>query len=512
MLRPFLGVTLALLTGCFVLRRVRVDEVRAPVADSVQVSSPVKVHLLDGTTVLYGNGVTVRADRLVGPGQRYGLRLQFMEVVHSVPIDSVVGLESYRSVTDPIATVGLSFVATTVGAAAITATAAAIFGSCPTFYSDSAGTPILEAEGFSYSIAPLFEARDVDRLRAQPDRHGVLRLEVRNEALETHDINHLELLEARHAAGEWVVPESDGRLLALASLLPPAMARDRSGHDLTDRLRRADGSVFASDTLRLARVTEPDFTDYIDLVFPPVPRSDSLALAFRLRNSLLNTVLLYDEMLGSRAGRALDWQNLDLAKVGPALALGTWYSGRMGLRVLVRADSGYREVGRVRDTGPIAWKDVAVVLPWGSADSVRVRLTFPTDNWRIDRVALAPGVRRPVTRVLPPASVEGGDRLSDPAALNAIRHRDRRYLETRPGQHLTALWDTGPGAATGERTFFLASQGYYTEWIRGSWLATARDTSAFVASDASLVRAMRRWHQMRDSLEARFYASRIPVR
>src|SRR5678809_654746 len=73
------------------------------------------------------------------------------------------------------------------------------FGSCPTFYRDSAGTPVLEAEGFSYSIAPLFEARDVDRLRARPGSDGKLALEVRNEAFETHFLNHLELLEATAA-------------------------------------------------------------------------------------------------------------------------------------------------------------------------------------------------------------------------------------------------------------------------------------------------------------------------
>ncbi|HWA56208.1 MAG TPA: hypothetical protein VG692_03085 [Gemmatimonadales bacterium] len=506
-----LPLVVALLAGCFVIRRVQVDEVRAPVRDSVQVNTPVKAHMLDGSTVLYSNGVVVRQDRLVGAGQRYGLRAQFVEVVQSVPVDSVVGMETYRSRTDPIASIGLSFVATTVGAAAVTATAAAIFGSCPTFYSDSAGTDRLEAEGFSYSIAPLFEARDVDRLRAGP-RDGALRLEVRNEALETHQINQLELLEVSHRTDELVVPDGDGRPLALAGLAAPAGARDRAGRSVAPLLTRADGRVFASDTAALARASEQDFGDYIDLVFPPVATDDSLALVFRLRNSLLNTVLLYDVMLGSRAARALDWQGRDLSRVGPALELGTWYASRMGLRVLVPAGDGFRDVGRVRDTGPIAWKDVGVVIPGRGADSVRVRLAFPLDNWRIDRVAVGT-VRRPASRALPLAAVLGGDGKPDPAALASMRSADRTYLETRPGQHFTAVWATG-GAPGGDtlRTYLLAAQGYYTEWVRGSWLAAARDTSAFRATDASLVEAMRQWRRAQDSLETRFYASRIPVR
>src|SRR5512143_3790391 len=108
--RRALLLALTLLTGCFVIRRVRVDEMRAPVRDSVQVSTAVKAHLLDGSTVLYDNGVTVRQDRLVGPGQRYGLKLQLVEVVQSVALDSVVGMETYRPHTDAIATIGLSFV------------------------------------------------------------------------------------------------------------------------------------------------------------------------------------------------------------------------------------------------------------------------------------------------------------------------------------------------------------------------------------------------------------------
>jgi hypothetical protein len=510
--RRSIPLILILLTGCFVIRRVRVDEVRAPVRDSVEVSTPVKAHLMDGTTVLYDNGVLVRNNRLVGPGQRYGLRLQFVEVVQSVPVDSVVGMETYRSRTDPIATVGLSFVATTVSAAAITATAAAIFGSCPTFYSDSSGTALLEAEGFSYSIAPLFEARDVDRLRATPAPDGTLRLEVRNEALETHEINQLGLIESVHQPDEVVVPDGDGRPLALSALITPATARDRAGHDVASRLAGADGLVFASDTARLGQATEQDFGDYLDLTFAPAARGDSVALVFRLRNSLLNTVLLYDVMLGSRAARALDWQSRDLAGIGPALELGRWYAGRMGLRALVPQGSGYREVGRLRDTGPIAWKDVAIVLPRPGTDSVRVRLAFPVDNWRIDRIQLAETVRRPVSRGLSLARVEGADGRPDTTALGAMREPDRRYLETRPGQHFTAVWEVGPAARESPRTFLLVAQGYYTEWIRGGWLASARDTSAFAPTDASLVRAIRQWRQARDSLETRFYASRIPVR
>ena len=141
-----------------------------------------------------------------------------------------------------------------------------------------------------------------------------------------------------------------------------------------------------------------------------------------------------------------------------------------------------------------------------------MRLAFVTDNWRIDRVALAAAVRRPAVRAIPIAGVEGTDGALQPDALGAMRFVDQRYLETRPGQWFTAVWETGPEPADSARTFLLASQGYYTEWIRREWLATGRDTSAFSPTDASLVQAMRQWRGVQDAMEARFYASRIPVR
>lgn len=76
-------------------------------------------------------------------------------------------------------------------------------------------------------IAPLLEADDVDRLGAGLDADGVLTLELRNEALETHFINHLEILDARHTAGCTAYPNQDGRIISVGPAVPPREARDR---------------------------------------------------------------------------------------------------------------------------------------------------------------------------------------------------------------------------------------------------------------------------------------------
>jgi hypothetical protein len=97
-------------------------------------------------------------------------------------------------------------------------------------------------------------------------------------------------------------------------------------------------------------------------------------------------------------------------------------------------------------------------------------------------------------------------------ALSAIATPDEHYLRTTPRQRFTVAFDVGRSRdARMERTYLLASQGYYTEWVRGAWIADARDTTTFVPSVQTLVRAMEEWRVQRDSMEQRFFRSRIPV-
>ena len=180
----------------------------------VTVKSPVKAHLTDGSTIVFREGIILRRDTIYprGEGARYDARNNVIDKVH-VPLDSVLGLEQYTTRT----AVGQTLVMSTVmtgGAVLLGALASvAIFGSCPTIYADSAGTPVLQAEVFATRISPLLEARDIDLLSARPDRAGMLTLEVRNEALETHYINQFELLEVRHAKADRLIPDEHGRPL-----------------------------------------------------------------------------------------------------------------------------------------------------------------------------------------------------------------------------------------------------------------------------------------------------------
>jgi hypothetical protein len=306
------------------------------------------------------------------------------------------------------------------------------------------------------------------------------------------------------------LPDAHGSAYGAAALQEPARAEDLDGRDVRAALAGEDGDAFASTRARLRRASVADWSDRIDLVFARPAAGDSAGLVLRLRNSLLNTVLLYDFMLGGAGARALDWLGDDLAHIGRTVELGRWYRSRSGLRIAVWDGAAYRDVARIPDTGPIAWKDVIAPVPLPPTDSVRVRLTFVTDAWRLDRVVLAARVRPLQPRTIPLARVIDADGAPAAEALRALAAPDEDYLETRPGQRFTAHFAGSDGTAS--RTYFLASQGWYTEWIRRAWIQTPRSGEPFMPSDTVLVAAIREWAAARDSMETVFRATRIPVR
>ncbi|HEY6060884.1 MAG TPA: hypothetical protein VIV10_09890, partial [Gemmatimonadales bacterium] len=121
-------------------------------------------------------------------------------------------------------------------------------------------------------------------------------------------------------------------------------------------------------------------------------------------------------------------------------------------------------------------------------------------------------VRRPGVRRHALARVLDARGTTDTSALASLASADSRYLQTTAGQRFTAEWRPDALSPDSLRTFFLASQGYYIEWIRRGWLAAPRSRQAFVPSDSALAGAVARYRVVRDTLERRFLATRVPVR
>lgn len=499
-------------TACVVVRRnaveIRPDELRI-------VDVPLRVFMADGSFVVFPGGAVVVDDVIRGEGARYDLFREPAGQVATLPLDSVLGVEA---LTEP-ANVPLSLLATIGGAVLTVAGGIALacaadpkcFGSCPTIYSTVDGEAVLEAETFSYSVSPLLESRDLDGLAARSDANGFVELEIRNEALETHYINHLELVEIEHAVDERVLPDGDRTPAVIGPVRAFDDARDRSGRDVTQTLRAADDAVFATVPERIADVSAQDTRDWIDMTVPAVD-ADTVAVVVRLRNSLLNTVLFYELMLRDQGVGALEWMARDIARIGNAVELGAWYHRTMGLRLEVESDRGFEEVARLGDMGPIAWSEVALRLPVTRGRPTRLRLSFLADAWRIDRIAWSPRIRRAEGRTIPVAELIPITGEPAGAMQSQIAAADDDYLVTTAGSGFVARFDAGAEPAGSRRSFLLGSQGYYTEWVRPYWIRTGGTAGPFRPTPETVPELMRRWIDLKPAMESAFHATRIPVR
>lgn len=476
-----------------------------------KVTTPIKAHLVDGGVVVFASGADIGFREVTGVGQHLDATRTATHAVQRVPLDSVVGFETYERQVNPGRTLLYGVPTLALSTAGILALGLAIFGSCPTIYADSAGTQVLQAESFSNSIAPLLARRDLDRLVVVADAAGNVRLDVRNEAVETHYIDHLELVELRHRPGEIALPATPGGIAAVSDVVAPASARDAAGRDVRADIAASDDLTFATDDGLLARaIAGGPVEDHIDLTIARPVRGDEIALVLRVRSSLLSSAVLYDHMLGRPGPSALDWLGRDLSRITTLASLANWYADNFGLRVSIRDGDEWKPVARMLNFGPAAWRMIAVPLPRSGDDSLHVRLSFLADEYRIDQIGVGHHLRRleqrriPITRI---TDAEGRPRV-DMAAV--LRRADDRDLATYPGSRFYADFDVGT-APPGTRTFMVASEGYYTEWVRTSWLRAAKDSVPFSPSRTPIREVLRTWRAAKDTLEARFFVRRVPV-
>jgi hypothetical protein len=216
-------------------------------------------------------------------------------------------------------------------------------------------------------------------------------------------------------------------------------------------------------------------------------------------------------MLARHGARSLDWVGRDLSKITTVAQIARWYTDHFGLHVSVRDGDDWTPVVRMMDFGPTAWRTVVAVIPHARrlrGDSIHLRLSFVTDEFRIDRVATSWDVRQVEARKFSAARVaeSGGIRRDD--VRDFIRAADDRHVVTSPGDRFFVDFDVGRDATP--RTFLVAVDGYYIEWVRPAWIRSATDSLPF-SPHATTQEMLRAWLASRQSLEQRFFRDRVPV-
>src|SRR5688572_18375666 len=144
---PSLLVLGALLTSCIVARRITTEELTVAVPRNV--STPIKIHLRNGNILIYAAGASISRDSITGTGgQYYAPTLEPLPAPRGVALTDVIGVEAFRTSVDMGKSVGYSLISIILTRGIINyamypegGVFKALFGSCPTIYSDSAGTP-----------------------------------------------------------------------------------------------------------------------------------------------------------------------------------------------------------------------------------------------------------------------------------------------------------------------------------------------------------------------------------
>ncbi|MEP7326392.1 MAG: hypothetical protein ABI836_10625, partial [Gemmatimonadota bacterium] len=313
-----------------------------------------KVHMRNGDLYVLSQW---RTDSLSGTVSGSGEHLDHNRLIQTdgpqqVVMDSVALLET--NVLHTSGGVAAMTVLTGISAAVTVvclANTKACFGSCPTFYVSDGTRPVLQAEGFSGSIAPALEARDVDALYRAHPQGRTLDVELKNEALETHVIRYARILAVPRPEGGRVLATGDGRFLATDRLTAPSVCQAAEGD-----CRAAVAALDERERSSAADSTDLATRETIDLEFPDLGNLRSPGLVIASRQSLLTTYLLYQTFayLGTRATEAL-------ARLRPGQPRPPGMLGALGaIEVMVDSAGQWVTVGSDFEVGPLA-TDVRVV-------------------------------------------------------------------------------------------------------------------------------------------------------
>ena len=462
-----------------------------------------KVHMKDGGLYLLSKWqVDGTTQQVSGEGDRLGLARETIgSGPFAVALADVALLETNVLQRSPSAA---ALTVITGASAVMTAVCIAnpkmCFGSCPTFYIADGKDAMIQAEGFSSSVAPSLEARDVDALYRVPASGRELIITMKNEALETHVVRRVRLLAALRPDGGRVLATLDGDFREATDLRSVETCHADEGDcvakvrafDSDERFSPADGEDLAS-------------REMIELQLPAIDGPRGLVIASR--QTLASTYLFYQSLawLGRSASDALAaLERADATVGGGFIRLRTSVGG---IEVIAQTTSGaWVPAGEVREMGPLATDIVAVPLP---ADATgRVRLRMARGHWRIDYVASARLGARVEPVAIEPWSVTGTDRFQlSQSPLTS------RPLTTLPGDVYTYTFQLPSNAARHE--LFLESQGYYLEWMREEWLAEENAARALqlVLNPEQLLRDIApEFKKQEAGMEALFWGSKYARR
>lgn len=451
--------TFLLLTACSTsilnIRNIYKTDATSSLSENV-----IKLHLNNGGLIIMNKWeINEQLRQVSGKGNFFNAKrskLTPQPQNYLVPFDDIVLIETnvYEG-TNVISPALLTF-STIISAATLPCLfdPKACFGSCPTYYLHAGDSLLIKAEGFSSSITKSMEAEDVDYLASYEGGQEV-RLELMNEALETHYIRRSDLVILEKRNGQQVYKD-DHKFYYVSGIYKP---KGGALPEVISQLADRDGTEYFLPADESNLVTREE----VILDFEP-QEGERTGVILTQRQSLMTTYLFYQSMayMGSKAGefiaayeRASPWARSIQKNMYEILG---------GVEVHVWINDKWEYVGLVEEQGPIV--SDTHILPIRMKGSVsKVKLTMTKGLWRIDQVALGTIEGKGESIVIQPETLLVGGQPST-ELLERLNAPDQ-LLVNNPGTSYTLVYELPEGTYD----VFLKSQGYYTEWMRDEWLA-----------------------------------------
>lgn len=432
-----------------------------------QVSPFLKAHMRDGRVyVLSSWKVNEKEKKVSGKGELFDINRNFLERGDfEISLEDVAIFETNVIKGSPYLTGMIVISALSVGLSIYClANPKACFGSCPTFYAWDGEKMLLQAEGFSSSVSPSLEEKDIDSLYWAKPKNRDFEIKVTNEALETHVIRKAELLAVRKPNNGRIFLTPNGEFWKVVEIAKPSLCSAQEG-DCLKKIIEFDGIERMSPSNPENLATH----EIVELEFDKFP-AGKIGLLIGFRQTLLTTYLFYQGLayMGSSAGYwfAMLERGYKMAKnwikiMGDLLG---------GIEIIVKKDDNeWVKMGEVKEFGPIARN--VLLLPFSVENPkspLKIRLKMTQGLWKIDYLALAKleGKESPIS-IQPFKVIDKNGRVDREAKRKLLDQSSA--LATLPGDFYLIFYKLPEDFENYE--LFIESQGYYLEWIRKEWIA-----------------------------------------
>jgi hypothetical protein len=442
---------------------------------------------------------------------------------YAVPIDSVAAIKYYK----PYGSAGNAFgnVLLSLSVPFLPFSISCIidpkscFGSCPTVYTYSGKEGTMEAELFSASISSLLESKDLDLLKEIP-QNDKYKLTITNEALESHYINYFKVVAVYNCdTNTRLMVSSDGKIVPVTKFpVKVNYAVNSDDIDVTHLVDKSDEIYYRSGMDKFRKIGKGQIYDNIIVKYRPKANTDSLYLIVKSRNTLLSTTLLYDVVLGSQGVSAVDWYYKMTTDSSYAGFFKKLYDEFSGIKIYKKLNDSWEYIDKIGDGGPINWKEYAVAIKSKTVNprEIELKLEFISDNFMIDYIAFDESFINSnclAFEALKPEITSTNLKQGLDEILSFVNSPDNNYLVTEPGDYLDLTYNVSNYSGK-QATFVIESAGYYTEWIRGSWIKNANGAYKFNLFDirGTLTALVKSWEAKKEQLEEVFFKTKIPVR